>query len=62
MGNMVHGERSERIGLRLTPEERDVVAQVAAETGLSESDVVRQAIRIAHAERFKAPVKKKRKR
>jgi len=59
MGDMVHGERSERIGLRLTPEEAEVVAQVAAETGLSASDVVRQAIRIAHAERFKAPAKKR---
>jgi len=50
---MVHGERSERLALRLTPEESDVLNKVAEETGLSVSDVVRQAIRVAYADRFK---------
>jgi hypothetical protein len=62
MGNMVQGKRTDRIGLRLTPEEARVVAEVSDETGLSASDVVRQAIRLAHAERFKPPAKAKRKR
>jgi hypothetical protein len=60
--NMVHGERTERIALRLSPEEAQVVADVSAETGLSLSDVVRQAIRTAHAERFGPKAKQKPKR
>ncbi len=36
-----------------------VVDQLAEETGLSLSDVVRQAIRTAHADRFKKPKPKK---
>jgi uncharacterized protein (DUF1778 family) len=56
---MVHGDRTERITLRLTSEESDVVAELAEETGLSISDVVRQAIRLAHAERFKKPKPKR---
>jgi uncharacterized protein (DUF1778 family) len=52
---MAPRERTERIALRLTPEEAEVVSQLAAETGLSVSDVVRLAIRAAHAERFGKP-------
>jgi uncharacterized protein (DUF1778 family) len=55
---MVHGDRTERIALRLTPDEYAVVAELAEETGLSISDVVRQAIRLAHADRFKKPKKR----
>jgi len=58
---MVRGERTRRIALRLMPEEADVVAQIAAETGLTLSDIVRLAIRSAHADRFKAKVKKPKK-
>jgi hypothetical protein len=61
MGNMVHGDRTRRIGLRLTPEEAQVVAELADETGLSASDVVRQALRLAYADRFKAQAKKRKK-
>lgn len=61
MANMVHGERSERIGLRLTPDEARVVSEVSEETGLSASDVVRQAIRVAYAARFKAAKAKRKK-
>jgi uncharacterized protein (DUF1778 family) len=57
--NMVHGDRTERIALRLTPEESAVVAELAEETGLSISDVVRQAIRSAYADRFKKPKPKR---
>jgi len=56
---MVQNERSKRIALRLTEEEEAVVSAIAAETGLSVSDVVRQAIRVTHAERFKLPASKK---
>lgn len=59
---MVHGERTERIALRLSPEEAQVVAEISAETGLSLSDVVRQSIRTAHTERFGAKPKPKPKR
>lgn len=61
MAHMVHGERTQRIGLRLTPDEARVVAELAEETGLSASDVVRQALRLAYADRFKAPAKKRKK-
>lgn len=52
IGRMVRGDRTERIGLRLNPEEAQVVSDLAAETGLTFSDVVRQAIRKAHPDRF----------
>lgn len=45
--------------LRLSPEEAEVANAVAAETGLTVSDVMRQALRTAHAERFKALKPKK---
>lgn len=48
------GERSERVALRMTTEEAQVVHEVSDETGLSVSDVVRQAIRKAYAEKFAA--------
>jgi uncharacterized protein (DUF1778 family) len=51
---MVKGERSERVALRLTPEEAQVVTEVSDETGLSVSDVMRQALRRAYAEKFAA--------
>jgi hypothetical protein len=54
MDNMVKGKRSERVALRLTTEEARVVAEVSDETGLSVSDVVRQALRKAYAEKFAA--------
>jgi hypothetical protein len=56
---MVRGDKTERIALRLSADEARVVAELSAETGLSISDVVRQAIRTAHAERFKAGAKKR---
>lgn len=56
---MVRGDKTERITLRLSTDEARVVADLSAETGLSVSDVVRQAIRAAHADRFKAPAKKR---
>jgi len=59
---MVHGDRTERLALRLTIKEAEVVASVSEETGLSASDVVRQALRLAYPERFEAPTKKRSKR
>lgn len=56
---MANQERTERIALRLTPEESDVVAALAEASGLSVSDVVRQAIRQAYAAEFKKQKKKR---
>ena len=61
-GRMTYGNRSERVGLRLTPEEHAVVQQLTLETGMTASDVVRQAIRTAHRDRFNVPKRKPRKR
>lgn len=61
MVNVSEG-RTERVGVRLSVEEADVVAQLVIETGLSASDVVRQALRKAHADRFQAPKRKKARR
>lgn len=55
-------ERSERFALRLTPVEASIVHDVAEDSGLNVSDVIRQAIRIAYADRFaKAKPKSKKK-
>ena len=59
---MVHGDKTQRIGLRLSEQEAAVVAQLSAETGLSASDVVRQAIRKAHAERFVSSSQKRKRK
>ena len=56
---MVHGDKTQRIGLRLNEEEAAVVAALSEETGLSASDVVRQALRKAYAERFQSAATKK---
>ena len=40
--------------LRLSPEEAEVAHGLAAETGLTVSDVMRQALRTVYAERFRA--------
>jgi hypothetical protein len=57
---MVRVERSERVALRMSEAEARVVSEVSAETGLSVSDVIRQALRKAYAEKFTAPATKKR--
>ena len=49
--------RTTQVGVRLNEEEAAVVSALADETGLSLSDVVRQAIRTAHPDRFKKPKK-----
>jgi hypothetical protein len=45
--------RSRPLGLRLSDQEAAVVNAVASETGLSASDVVRQALRAAYPAHFK---------
>ncbi|MCL4754377.1 MAG: hypothetical protein KJ015_29755 [Myxococcales bacterium] len=50
------------MAIRLTADEAQVVADVAAETGLTWSDVMRQALRKAHAERFKSAKPKRKQR
>ncbi|MDQ2643790.1 MAG: ribbon-helix-helix protein, CopG family [Myxococcota bacterium] len=61
---MVREQQTERIGLRVTPSEAKMLADLAEATGLSMSDVVRQCVRREHAERFGAqpPTKPKPKR
>jgi Arc/MetJ-type ribon-helix-helix transcriptional regulator len=46
--------RDKPLGMRLSEQEAKVVELVAAETGLSRSDVVRQALRKAYPEKFAA--------
>lgn len=41
------------MSLRLTPEERKAVEEVAEENGLGLSDVIRLSIRTAHPDKFK---------
>ncbi len=49
---MVPLERSERLNVRIAPEEIAMLEAVAEADGLSASDVVRTLIRRAYAERF----------
>jgi len=58
---MVNLERTKQMAIRLTADEARVVSEVSAETGLTASDVMRQALRKAYAERF-APTKPKAKK
>jgi hypothetical protein len=59
---MVRGDKTARLALRLTDDEALAVAQISEETGLSASDVVRQAIRKAYAERFPTTAKKRKRK
>ena len=52
--------RTRFVGLRMTPQEGRVVEELAEETGLSMSDIVRMAVRKAYAPRFKRAKKPKR--
>ena len=45
-------QRSERLGLRIAPEEVEMLQTLADADGLSASDIVRSLIRRAYAERF----------
>lgn len=56
---MPREQRPVRLAMRLSEVEGEVVAAVCEETGLSISDVIRQALRIAYADRFKKPKPKK---
>lgn len=51
--------KTERMHLRLTPEELAMVNRLSDTTGLSLSDVVRQAIRRWHAELPEPPPSRK---
>lgn len=62
ISTMAHGDRTERLNLRLSPDEFEVISELAEQTGLSASDVVRQALRMAYPEKFKAPAKPKRRK
>jgi Arc/MetJ-type ribon-helix-helix transcriptional regulator len=45
--------RTRFVGLRMTPQEAQVIDDLVDETGLSMSDIIRQAVRLAYAPRFK---------
>jgi hypothetical protein len=52
-------ERTAMVTLRMTPEERAMLARLADEDGLSASDVLRQLLRREHAKRDAAKKKTK---
>ena len=52
MGHMVSEERIQRIAVRVTPTEADMLRRLADEDGLSISDVLRQLVRREHANRY----------
>ena len=60
---MVKEKQTERIGLRVTPSEARMLAELSEKIGLSMSDVLRLAIRREYAEHFgERTATKKRKR
>ena len=52
MSNMGQEERTERIGVRVSPTESAMLEKLAEADGLAASDVVRMLVRKAYAERF----------
>ena len=50
--SVVRERQSERLGLRISPSEADMLRWLSETTGLSMSDVVRQLIRRTYSERF----------
>jgi len=51
---MVKEQQTERLGLRLTPSEIEMLERLTEVTGLSMSNVIRQAIRREYSDRFGA--------
>jgi hypothetical protein len=49
---MAPDRRSELIAVRMTAAETAMLKQLAEADGLYQSDVIRQLVRLAHAERF----------
>jgi hypothetical protein len=58
---MAKERQTERTAMRFTPTEARMLDELSERTGLSKTDVVRQAIRREHAERFGAHSVAKRK-
>ncbi|MEO7035595.1 MAG: hypothetical protein ABI548_16845 [Polyangiaceae bacterium] len=57
---MVKERQTERIGIRFTPGEARMLAELSELTGMGMTDIVRQAIRREYAERIgERPVTKK---
>lgn len=52
-------DRTERLGVRMTTEEKDMLAALAKREGVTSSDVVRLFIRRAYAEAFGSKKPKK---
>lgn len=61
---MVKEQQTERMNLRLTPSEVEMVQALSEATGLTMTNVIRQAVRREYAERFgpAAPKPKPKKR
>lgn len=57
---MVKERQTERTAMRFTPSEVQMLEELSELTGLTKTDVVRQAIRREYAERIGAPSKPKR--
>jgi hypothetical protein len=49
---MVKEQQTERIGIRFTPSEAKMLAKLSERTGLSMTDVIRQAIRKTYADQI----------
>jgi hypothetical protein len=59
---MVKEQQTQRIGIRFTPTEASMVAELSELTGLSMTDVIRQAIRREYSEKIGKPAPKTRRR
>lgn len=53
---MVKEQQTERLGVRVTPTEVQMLSELSTLTGLGMTDVIRQAIRREYAERFGRPL------
>lgn len=59
---MVKEQQSERLGVRVTPTEVQMLGELSELTGLGMTDVIRQAIRREYAEKFGRPLPAKRRK
>lgn len=59
---MVKEQQTERIGIRVTPSEVRMLAELSEITGFGATDVIRQLVRREYAERFGRPLPTKRTR
>jgi hypothetical protein len=53
---MVKEQQTERLGVRVTPTEVQMLAELSELTGLGMTDVIRQAVRREYSEKFGRPL------